>query len=46
MSIQRDLWGNAHNTLNTEAKVERTLRNHPETRGLDKQLIVKLYGSP
>lgn len=43
MTIQHDLWGNAHNLLNTEAKVERILREHPYTRGLDKQLIVKLW---
>lgn len=43
MTVQQTLWGGAINLAPTEKKVERVLASHPETRGSDKELILKVW---
>ena len=44
MTVQQyGLFGGATDLTPIEAKVERVLATYPETRGLDKNLIVKLW---
>jgi len=43
MTLQMDLWGGSVNLTPIEDKVERVLEEHPETRGSDKELIVKVW---
>lgn len=43
MTKQLGLFGGAVNLAPTEKKVERILEAHPETRGSDKELILKVW---
>jgi len=43
MTVQFGLFGGAVDLTPIEVKVEAILARHPETRGLDKNLIVKLW---
>jgi len=43
MTVQYGLFGGAVDLTPIDVKVEAILARHPETRGLDKQLICKLW---
>jgi len=43
MTVQQTLWGGAINLAPTEAKVERILESHPETRSSDRELILAVW---
>jgi len=43
VTVQYGLFGGAVDLTPVEVKVEAILARHPETRGLDKNLIVKLW---
>jgi len=43
MTLQQTLWGGSVNLTPIEDKVERVLEEHPETRGSDKALILKVW---